>query len=177
MVVYQNSHVPGQRLSGFTMAEADTLRKAIGKKKADVMAKMKDRFINGAVEGRFDREKITKLWEDIEKFASYSFNKSHSTAYAYLTYWTAYIKTYYPEEFFAVKLSTEGNDDKFLNLLLDMEDFGIKILPPDVNKSRAEVFCERREESFGLQETKRNDNLQKMPSKGKKMVCTEICLT
>ncbi|NPA17500.1 MAG: DNA polymerase III subunit alpha, partial [Aquificae bacterium] len=138
-------------LSGFTMAEADTLRKAIGKKKADVMAKMKDRFISGAVERGFDKDKITKLWDDIEKFASYSFNKSHSTAYAYLTYWTAYIKTYYPEEFFAVKLSTEGNDDKFLNLLLDMEDFGIQLLPPDANKSRAEFSIEDRGKiRFGL---------------------------
>ncbi|SNZ02935.1 DNA polymerase-3 subunit alpha [Persephonella hydrogeniphila] len=138
-------------LSGFTMAEADTLRKAIGKKKADVMAKMKDRFISGAVERGFDKNKIQKLWDDIEKFASYSFNKSHSTAYAYLTYWTAYIKTYYPEEFFAVKLSTEGNDDKFLNLLLDMEDFGIQLLPPDVNRSKAQFSIEEKGKiRFGL---------------------------
>ncbi|RUM48221.1 MAG: DNA polymerase III subunit alpha [Hydrogenothermus sp.] len=152
LIVYQEQIMfMANILSGFTMAEADTLRKAIGKKKADVMAKMKDRFINGAVERGFDKEKITKLWEDIEKFASYSFNKSHSTAYAYLTYWTAYIKTYYPEEFFAVKLTTEGNDDKFLNLLLDMEDFGIKLLPPDVNKSKAEFYIEDKGKiRFGL---------------------------
>ncbi len=152
LIVYQEQIMfMANILSGFTMAEADTLRKAIGKKKADVMAKMKDRFINGAVEKGFDKEKITKLWEDIEKFASYSFNKSHSTAYAYLTYWTAYIKTYYPEEFFAVKLTTEGNDDKFLNLLLDMEDFGIKLLPPDVNKSKAEFYIEDKGKiRFGL---------------------------
>ncbi|WP_457643991.1 DNA polymerase III subunit alpha, partial [Persephonella sp.] len=152
LVVYQEQVMfMANILSGFTMAEADTLRKAIGKKKADVMAKMKDRFISGAVERGFDKDKITKLWDDIEKFASYSFNKSHSTAYAYLTYWTAYIKTYYPEEFFAVKLSTEGNDDKFLNLLLDMEDFGIQLLPPDANKSRAEFSIEDRGKiRFGL---------------------------
>ncbi len=152
LVVYQEQVMfMANILSGFTMAEADTLRKAIGKKKADVMAKIKDRFISGAVEKGFDREKITKLWEDIEKFASYSFNKSHSTAYAYLTYWTAYIKAYYPEEFFAVKLSTEGNDDKFLNLLLDMEDFGIKLLPPDINKSKAEFSIEDKGKiRFGL---------------------------
>jgi DNA polymerase-3 subunit alpha len=138
-------------LSGFTMAEADTLRKAIGKKKADVMAKMKDRFINGAVERGFNKEKIVSLWEDIEKFASYSFNKSHSTAYAYLTYWTAYIKTYYPEEFFTVKLTTEKNDDKFLNILNDMKEFGIKLLPPDVNKSKAEFSIEEKGKiRFGL---------------------------
>ncbi|WP_457644327.1 DNA polymerase III subunit alpha [Persephonella sp.] len=142
-------------LSGFSMAEADTLRKAIGKKKADVMAKMKDRFISGAVERGFDKTKIEKLWDDIEKFASYSFNKSHSTAYAYLTYWTAYIKTYYPEEFFAVKLSIENNDNKFLNLLLDMEDFGIKLLPPDINKSRSNFSIEDKGKiRFGLSRIK-----------------------
>lgn len=129
-------------LSGFTMAEADTLRKAIGKKNPETMAKMKDRFINGAVERGFDRGKVEKLWNDIEKFASYSFNKSHSTAYAFLTYWTAYIKTYYPEEFFAVKLSTENNDTKFLNLLADMENFGIKLLSPDINRSYREFYIE-----------------------------------
>ena len=152
LVIYQEQIMfIANILSGFSMAEADTLRKAIGKKKADVMAKMKDRFISGAVERGFDRQKVQKLWDDIEKFASYSFNKSHSTAYAYLTYWTAYIKTYYPEEFFAVKLSTEGNDDKFLNLLLDMEDFGIKLLPPDVNRSRAEFSIEDKGKiRFGL---------------------------
>ncbi len=156
IVVYQEQVMfLANILSGFTMAEADTLRKAIGKKKADVMAKMKDRFINGAVERGFDKQKITKLWEDIEKFASYSFNKSHSTAYAYLTYWTAYIKTYYPEEFFAVKLSTEGNDDKFLNLLIDMESFGIKLLPPDINRSRSNFSIEEKGKiRFGLSRIK-----------------------
>lgn len=124
------------------MAEADTLRKAIGKKNPETMAKMKGRFIEGAVERGFDREKVEKLWDDIEKFASYSFNKSHSTAYAYLTYWTAWVKTYYTDEFFAVKLSTEANDSKFLNLLVDMENFNIKLLPPDVNKSMAEFYIE-----------------------------------
>ncbi len=152
LVIYQEQIMfIANILSGFSMAEADTLRKAIGKKKADVMAKMKDRFISGAVKRGFDRQKVQKLWDDIEKFASYSFNKSHSTAYAYLTYWTAYIKTYYPEEFFAVKLSTEGNDDKFLNLLLDMEDFGIELLPPDVNRSKAEFSIEDKGKiRFGL---------------------------
>ncbi|RMD46633.1 MAG: DNA polymerase III subunit alpha, partial [Aquificota bacterium] len=152
LIVYQEQVMfMANILSGFTMAEADTLRKAIGKKKADVMAKMKDRFINGAVERGFDKSKIAQLWDDIEKFASYSFNKSHSTAYAYLTYWTAYIKTYYPEEFFAVKLTTEKNDDKFLNILNDMKDFGIELLPPDVNKSLAEFAIENKGKiRFGL---------------------------
>ncbi|MFN3787019.1 MAG: DNA polymerase III subunit alpha, partial [Sulfurihydrogenibium azorense] len=143
LIVYQEQIMfMSNVLSGFSMAEADTLRKAIGKKNPETMAKMKGRFVEGAVERGFDREKVEKLWDDIEKFASYSFNKSHSTAYAYLTYWTAWIKTYYTEEFFAVKLSTEVNDSKFLNLLIDMENFGIKLLPPDVNKSMAEFYIE-----------------------------------
>ena len=152
LIVYQEQIMfMANILSGFTMAEADTLRKAIGKKKADVMAKMKDRFINGAVEKGFSKEKISQLWDDIEKFASYSFNKSHSTAYAYLTYWTAYIKTYYPEEFFAVKLTTEKNDDKFLNILNDMKDFGIELLPPHINKSLSEFAIEEKGKiRFGL---------------------------
>ncbi|MGB9766448.1 MAG: DNA polymerase III subunit alpha [Sulfurihydrogenibium sp.] len=143
LIVYQEQIMfMSNILSGFSMAEADTLRKAIGKKNPETMAKMKDRFIEGAVERGFNREKVEKLWDDIEKFASYSFNKSHSTAYAYLTYWTAWVKTHYTEEFFAVKLSTEANDTKFLNLLLDMENFGIKLLPPDINKSMKDFFIE-----------------------------------
>lgn len=156
LIVYQEQIMfIANILSGFTMAEADTLRKAIGKKNPETMAKMKNRFIEGAVERGFDREKITKLWEDIEKFASYSFNKSHSTAYAYLSYWTAWVKTYYPEEFFTVKLSTENNDTKFLNILNDMENFGIKLLPPDINKSRAEFYIEAPKNiRFGLSRIK-----------------------
>jgi DNA polymerase-3 subunit alpha len=152
LIVYQEQIMfMSNILSGFSMAEADTLRKAIGKKNAETMAKMKGRFVEGAVERGFNREKVEKLWEDIEKFASYSFNKSHSTAYAYLTYWTAWVKTYYTDEFFAVKLSTEANDTKFLNLLADMENFGIKLLPPDINKSMKDFFIESTKNiRFGL---------------------------
>ena len=152
LIVYQEQIMfMANILSGFSLAEADILRKAIGKKNPEVMAKMKNRFVSGAVEKGFPKDKIEKLWNDIDKFASYSFNKSHSTAYAYLTYWTAYIKTYYPEEFFAVKLSIEGNDDKFLNLLNDMEDFGIKLLPPDINKSEPNFSIEGKNKiRFGL---------------------------
>ncbi len=152
LIVYQEQIMfIANILSGFTLAEADILRKAIGKKNPEVMAKMKNRFVSGAVERGFPKDKIEKLWNDIDKFASYSFNKSHSTAYAYLTYWTAYIKTYYPEEFFAVKLSIEGNDDKFLNLLNDMEDFGIKLLPPNINRSEPNFSIEGKNKiRFGL---------------------------
>ncbi len=131
-----------QILAGFTPGEADTLRKAIGKKKADLMAQMKEKFIKGAVERGYDEGKITQLWEDIEKFASYSFNKSHSVAYGYLSYWTAFLKAHYPEEFFCVKLSTEKNDKKFINLLKDAKNEGFRILPPDINKSGVDFVIE-----------------------------------
>ncbi len=141
--VYQEQIMKAsQVLAGFTPGEADTLRKAIGKKKADLMAEMKEKFIKGAVERGYDEKKVTELWEDIEKFASYSFNKSHSVAYGYLSYWTAYFKAYYPEEFYCVKLSTEKNDKKFINLLKDAKTHGFRILPPDINKSQADFTIE-----------------------------------
>ncbi len=124
-----------QILAGFTPGEADTLRKAIGKKKKDLMEQMREKFIKGAVERGYPEDKIRKLWEDIEKFASYSFNKSHSVAYGYISYWTAYMKAHHPEEFFAVKLTTEKNDAKFINLIKDAKVMGFEILPPDINES------------------------------------------
>ncbi len=136
VIVYQEQVMKmSQILAGFTPGEADTLRKAIGKKKRDLMEEMREKFIRGAVERGFPEEKVRRLWEDIEKFASYSFNKSHSVAYGYISYWTAYMKAHYPEEFFAVKLTTERNDAKFINLIKDAKLMGFEILPPDVNRS------------------------------------------
>ena len=136
VIVYQEQVMKmSQILAGFTPGEADTLRKAIGKKKKDLMEQMRDKFIKGAVERGFPEDRITRLWEDIEKFASYSFNKSHSVAYGYISYWTAYMKAHYPAEFFAVKLTTEKNDNKFINLIKDAKLMGFEILPPDVNRS------------------------------------------
>jgi DNA polymerase-3 subunit alpha len=136
VIVYQEQVMKmSQILAGFTPGEADTLRKAIGKKKKDLMDQMREKFIKGAVERGYPEDKILKLWEDIEKFASYSFNKSHSVAYGYISYWTAYMKAHHPEEFFAVKLTTEKNDSKFINLIKDAKVMGFNILPPDVNKS------------------------------------------
>lgn len=152
VIVYQEQVMKmSQILAGFTPGEADTLRKAIGKKKADLMAQMKDKFIQGAVGRGYPEDKIRKLWEDIEKFASYSFNKSHSVAYGYISYWTAYVKAHFPAEFFAVKLTTEKNDNKFLNLLKDAKLFGFEILPPHINKSEVGFTIEGESKiRFGL---------------------------
>ncbi|MFN4012626.1 MAG: DNA polymerase III subunit alpha [Aquificaceae bacterium] len=150
--VYQEQIMKAsQILAGFTPGEADTLRKAIGKKKADLMAQMKEKFIKGAVERGYEEKKITELWEDIEKFASYSFNKSHSVAYGYLSYWTAYLKAHFPEEFYCVKLSTEKSDKKFISLLKDAKKEGFRLLPPDINKSHVDFVIEGKKViRFGL---------------------------
>ncbi len=134
-----------QVLSGFTPGEADTLRKGIGKKKKELIEKMKSKFIEGAVRRGYDRKKIEELWNSIEKFASYSFNKSHSTAYAYISYWTAYMKTYYTGVFFAVKLSTEKNENKFISLIKDAKLFGFELLKPDINKSDIHFSIEEKD--------------------------------
>ncbi len=111
---------------------------------SDIIAKMKTKFIEGAVKRGKDRKKVEELWNSIEKFASYSFNKSHSTAYAYISYWTAYMKTHYPGVFFAVKLSTERNENKFISLIKDAKLFGFELLPPDINESDIHFTIEER---------------------------------
>ncbi len=112
---------------------------------SDIIAKMKTKFIEGAVARGKDRKKIEELWNSIEKFASYSFNKSHSTAYAYLSFQTAFFKTYYPGVFFAVKLSTEENQNKFISLIKDAKLFGFELLPPDINKSDIHFTIEEKD--------------------------------
>jgi len=152
VIVYQEQVMKmSQVLAGFTPGEADTLRKAIGKKKRDLMEAMRKKFIEGSVERGFPREKIEKLWDDIENFASYSFNKSHSVAYGYISYWTAYVKAHFPQEFYAVKLTTEKNDSKFINLIKDAQLMDFKILPPDINRSDVGFTIEgEREIRFGI---------------------------
>ena len=160
LIVYQEQIMfISNILAGFSMGEADSLRKAIGKKKADLMAKIKNDFIKRSIDRGYDAQKVEKMWSSIEEFASYSFNKSHSVAYAYLSIWTAYMKLYHPEEFFAVKFSTENSDKKFINLIKDAKVFGINILPPDINSSDVDFTIDKTDESkkqirFGLSRIK-----------------------
>ncbi len=108
IIVYQEQvMLIGVAVAGFTMAEADMLRKAMGKKKADVMAKMKAQFVDGAENRGMPRQKASDLWDRIEPFAGYGFNKSHSVAYANLAYKTAYLKAHYPVAFMAAMLNSE----------------------------------------------------------------------
>ena len=123
-------------IAGYSLGKADVLRRAMGKKKLDVMEKEKPTFVNGAIERGFDKEKVEKLWDKLLQFANYGFNKAHSASYAMIAYWTAYLKANYPLEYMAALL--EGDVEKFDRVVLDLREckrLGINVLPPDINKS------------------------------------------
>jgi DNA polymerase-3 subunit alpha len=123
-------------VSGFTMAEADVLRKAMGKKKLEVMLEQKEKFVAGAERKGTQRRKAEELWAYIEPFAGYGFNKSHSVAYAMLAYKTAYLKTHFPAAFMAAMLTSEISDsDAVAKYVQECRDLGIPVLPPDLNVS------------------------------------------
>lgn len=136
-IVYQEQVIAlSQTLCGMTAAQADLLRRAMGKKKPEEMAKAKAMFVEGAVAKGLPREAIESLYDKIALFAGYSFNRSHSAAYALLTYQTAYLKTHYPSEYMtAVLTSEQGHPDKLARYLAECRQMGIALLPPDINIS------------------------------------------
>jgi len=120
----------------YTMGEADLLRRAMGKKKPAEMKAQRKRFLEGSRKNGVSQKKAKEIFDNMEKFAEYSFNKSHSTAYAIITYQTAYLKTYYAPQFMAALMSVEANNtDKVIADIAECRDMGIDILPPDVNES------------------------------------------
>ena len=126
-------------MSGFSAGKADKLRKAMGKKKIDVMRQLQEDWNQGAVDNGYSLEIAKKIWEDAEKFAKYAFNKSHSAAYAILVMRTAYLKAHYPYEFMAAVLSSYmGNTDRLIRYISSCNHSGIPVLPPDINSSNAE---------------------------------------
>ena len=137
ITVYQEQvMLLSQKLANFTKGEADVLRKAMGKKQAAVLAKMKPKFINQAGENGHESEKLEKIWKDWEAFASYAFNKSHSTCYAWIAYQTAYLKAHYPAEYMASVLSNNMNDIKSVSFFMEeCKSMGLEVLGPDVNES------------------------------------------
>ena len=137
ITVYQEQvMLLSQKLAGFTGGEADTLRKAMGKKQRAVLDKMKPKFINGCKERGHDEKICDKIWGDWEAFASYAFNKSHSTCYAYIAYQTGYLKAHYPSEFMAALLSRNLSDIKQITLYMnECKRMGIRVLGPDINES------------------------------------------
>lgn len=137
ITVYQEQvMLLSQKLADFTKGEADVLRKAMGKKLKDVLAKLKPKFINQAKAKGHPEEKLEKIWKDWEAFAAYAFNKSHSTCYAWIAYQTAYLKAHYPAEYMAAVLSNNMNDIKKVSFFMEeCKRMGLNVLGPDVNES------------------------------------------
>ena len=138
ITVYQEQvMLLSQKLANFSKGEADTLRKAMGKKKLDLLAKMKPKFLDNGEANGHDRKALGKMWVDWEAFASYAFNKSHSTCYAYVAFQTAYLKAHYPAEYMASVLSNNMNDIKSVSFFMEeCKRAGIPVLGPDVNESQ-----------------------------------------
>ena len=137
VIVYQEQIMQICRdLAGFTFTEADHVRKAMGKKDHEKMAEWKDRFINGAEShSGMPRDQAARLWEKIEVFAGYAFNKSHSVEYVIISWWTMWVKVYYPAEFYAASMTIVDKEDKLAGLTLDARAKGITVMPPDINES------------------------------------------
>jgi DNA polymerase-3 subunit alpha len=137
VMVYQEQVMQiASALAGFSLGEADILRKAMGKKKADVMATQKQQFLEGCKARGVPDKKAGRIWDHMEQFAGYGFNKSHSAAYAWLAYQTAYLKANYPPYFMAALLTSErANTEKMVQYIGECREMGIRVLPPDVNQS------------------------------------------
>ncbi|MBZ4686749.1 MAG: DnaE [Clostridiales bacterium] len=152
VILYQEQVMKiASELSGFTLGEADLLRRAMGKKKPEIIAGMRKQFINGAVENNVDAEVAGKIFDLMEYFAGYGFNKSHSAAYALVAYLTAYLKAHYPVEFMAALLtSIMNNPDKVPVYIEECKRMGIEILPPDVNESNVDFTVWKDKIRFGL---------------------------
>ena len=133
-----------QQLAGFTLGEADVLRKAVGKKIKSLLEEQKEKLINGMVKNGIPQKTAIEIWNWVLPFARYGFNKSHSAAYAMIAYETAYLKTHYPLEFMAALMNSEQkNIDKLKVLLEEARKMGIKVLPPDINESLAKFTIVR----------------------------------
>ncbi|MEP6920824.1 MAG: DNA polymerase III subunit alpha [bacterium] len=137
IIVYQEQIMQlAQRLAGYTLSEADLMRRAMGKKKREEMAVHEEKFISGAVERNIKREKAEKIFSLMAQFSDYGFNRSHSVAYAYLAFQTAYLKAHFPEHFYAAVLSSEAQDAaKVFKYSKELRVQRIQLLPPDVNES------------------------------------------
>ncbi len=157
IAVYQEQCMQiANAMAGYTMGEADRLRLAIGKKKKAVMTREKNKFIQGAIKNGYKKETAENIFALIEKFAGYGFNKAHSTSYAMIAYQTAYLKTHYPVEFMAALLTAESGrssgpdkDEKVAQAVEETRRMGIKVLRPDINKSKVGFTIEDDPQSPG----------------------------
>ncbi|HUJ96432.1 MAG TPA: DNA polymerase III subunit alpha [Terriglobales bacterium] len=152
VIVYQEQVMQiANRLAGYSLGEADLLRRAMGKKKPEEMAQQRERFVSGAVQRSYPPRKIEKIFDLMAQFAGYGFNKSHSAAYALLAYHTAYLKTHYPVEFMAALLtSVTGSTDDVVKYINECREMGIGVEPPDINVSDANFTPHGGAIRFGL---------------------------
>ncbi len=156
VILYQEQVMRiANKLANFSMGQADILRKAMGKKKPEEMEKQKEAFIQGAIANRIPEKKAKRIFDLMAYFAEYGFNKSHSAAYAYVAYQTAYLKAHYSVEFMAATLSADmDNTDKIVKSIAGCRDMGIEILPPDINHSGKEFKVVGTSIRFGLEAVK-----------------------
>jgi len=152
VIVYQEQVMQiANRLAGYSLGEADLLRRAMGKKKPEEMAQQRERFIEGAAQRKYPQKKIEKIFDLMAQFAGYGFNKSHSAAYALLAYHTAYLKTHYPVEFMAALLtSVTGSTDDVVKYINECREMGIAVEAPDINVSDANFTPHGESIRFGL---------------------------
>ena len=153
VTVYQEQVMRlSQKLAGFSKGKADKLRKAMGKKKKDVLDSLKASFMEGALKNGHPQDVLEKIWKDWEAFAKYAFNKSHATCYAWVSYQTAWLKAHYPSEFQASNLTQQAsNMDELKEIMADCRKSGIKVLNPDVNESDAHFSVNKKGDiRFGL---------------------------
>ncbi len=152
VIVYQEQVMKiANVLAGFTLGGADQLRRAMGKKKADVMAQMKEQFLAGAIAQDISADTAGNVFDLMAHFAGYGFNKSHSAGYAILAYQTAWLKAHYPAEFMAANLTSEMDDtDRIVILIEECRRMGIEVLPPDVNRSYTHFTVEEGNIRFGM---------------------------
>ncbi|MEM5948588.1 DNA polymerase III subunit alpha [Spirochaetia bacterium 38H-sp] len=156
VIVYQEQVMQiAQKIAGYSLGGADILRRAMGKKKPEVMAKEKVKFVEGAIKQGYSKEFGEELFEILVPFAGYGFNKSHAAAYSVLAYKTAYLKAHYPAEFMAANLTNEiGNPDKIAAYISEAREMGIEILPPDINNSEGEFTVRDGKIVYGLSAVK-----------------------
>ena len=156
VIVYQEQVMEiAKSLAGFTLGEADLLRKAMGKKNDELMRQQKSRFLEGAKANGIPEAKASEIFDLMRQFGGYGFNKSHSAAYALLAYQTAWLKTHYPVEYFSALMTSESGDtDKIIRYIAYCREKGIPILPPDVNESRFAFFPSGGAIRFGLSAVK-----------------------
>ncbi|HEK84800.1 MAG TPA: DNA polymerase III subunit alpha [Candidatus Aminicenantes bacterium] len=154
IIVYQEQVMKiATDLAGFTLAEADVLRKAMGKKVKEIMKAQRERFVQGARKKGIQSSKAEKIFDQIAQFAEYGFNKSHSAAYAYLAYQTAYLKAHYPAHFLAALLTSEaekGETSQIVKYINECRELGIPVLPPDINHSYYHFTVENGQIRMGL---------------------------